>query len=125
MSAFTLATTPVLRVANDGFQKKAVIAVVGTGSYDTGGSVLDLSSVASALASSDGVFTRVDGVTFLGFDAAGLAIGLLHVQYLRAALGAPATGKLLVTKTGTINDAEFTSTGDLSTATFFLEVIGA
>jgi hypothetical protein len=125
MSACTLATVPVLRQANDGFQKKAVLAVLGSGSYDTGGSVLDLSSVATALASSDAVFTRVDGVTFLGYNAAGAALGLLHVQYLRAAAGDPATGKLLFTKTGTVSDTEVTSTTDLSTGTFYLEVVGA
>jgi hypothetical protein len=117
MGAFTLSATPVLRQANDCFQKKAVISIVGPASYDTGGSVIDLSALATALASDDAVFTRVDGVAFLGSDSA--AGARYQLTYLRAASGAPSTGKLVATTAG----AE--ASGNLSALVFRIEVTGA
>ena len=107
-----------------GAQKRATFQVTGTASYDSNGSLIDLSSANSTLTGLDplAVFTRVDGVNVCGVTPHGSV--KYHLGYVRASSGAPATGKLKVIDTTTDPGAEASSTADLSATTWFVEVIG-
>lgn len=124
MSAFTVAAVLSLTGGGYGSQKKAIFQVTGTASYDTGGSLLDLSSANATLTGIDpmAVFTLVNGLSVVGVNPHGS--GKYHGAYIRAASGAPATGKIKLYDVTTDPGAEATSTGDLSATTFFVEVTG-
>jgi hypothetical protein len=119
MSAFG---TPALLggFVSHGGHKVRRFTVAGTASYDTGGSVIDLSTTTLGL---DNGFTVVHGVSVLGVAAA--ASDRYQPVYVRASAGAAATGKL---KVRDADDAtamsEVGSTDDLSTHTFIIEVTG-
>jgi hypothetical protein len=124
MSAFVVASVLALTVGGVGAQKRAVLSVTGTASYDTGGSALDLSSANTTLTGLNAMaaFTRVDGINVVGVNPH--ASGKYHAAHVRASSGAPATGKLKLYDVTTDPGAEVSSTTDLSSTTFFLEVFG-
>lgn len=115
MSAFTV--TAVLFQEQNGFQKTAVIQATGPASYDTGGSILDLSAGA-VLAAAGALFTQVHAAHLCGVGAA--AAGLYDVAYIRAADGAPATGKFVAKSAAT----QVANATDLSAHTFTFRVQG-
>lgn len=116
MSAFTLPASNVVRKNNiDASEKVTVIRVTGPTSYDTGGSILDL----AAAGLGDAAFVTVEGVDPVAVEAAGAAV--FRLVYLRAAAGAPATGRLVAYSGG----SEVAGATNLSTHTFVLRVFGA
>lgn len=116
MSAFTLPASDVVRKSNiDASEKVTVIRVTGPTSYDTGGSILDL----AAAGLGDAAFVTVEGVDCVAVEAAGGAV--YRLAYLRAAAGAPATGRLLAYNAA----GEVAGATNLSTLTFVLRVFGA
>ena len=119
MSAFG---TPALLGAFDSFAAHKVrrFTVAGTASYDTGGSLLDLSIATLGV---DNGFAVVHGVSVIGVAAA--ASDRFQPTYVRAASGAAATGKLKVRDADDATAmAEVGSTDDLSSHTFIIEVTG-
>jgi hypothetical protein len=91
---------------SDGIVTK-LVKITGSASYDTGGSVLDLSDYFG------------DEVRTIMGQAQGT--GALGVQYVPAASNAPATGKLvLFDKDGT----QESSTDNMSTTTYDLIAVG-
>lgn len=124
MSAFVVAAVLGLNPGPLGAQKRVTFQFTGTGSYDTGGSLVDLSSANSTLTDLNPLasFTRVDGVNVMGVTPHGSA--KYQLAYVRASSGAPATGKLKVIDATTDPGAEASSTADLSGTTWFAEVIG-
>lgn len=114
-----------------GGQKRAIVQATGPASYDTNGSVLDLSSANSTLTGLDPLasFTRVDALVLCGVSPH--ASDRYSPKYIRASAGAPATGTVKVRDTSTVTTGtpgtvdEVASTTDLHTTTFTFEVIGA
>lgn len=110
--------------------RKAVVSAVGPASYDTNGSVIDLSALAG------GGFTKVHGVRLIGVGAH--AADKYHATFIPGASYSPSTGTLKLrdmtnviggtVSGGTITVAapvsEVASTTDLSGVTFVFEVIG-
>jgi hypothetical protein len=115
MSAFTV--TSVLFQEQNGFQKTAIVTATGPSSYDTGGSVVDLSAGA-VLSAAGALFTAVHAASLVGVGTA--AAGLYDLAYIRAADGAPATGKFVAKSAAT----QVASTTDLSALTFTFRVQG-
>jgi hypothetical protein len=116
MSAFT---SPTVVAQNDvGHLKIRVMTIVGTASYDAGGSTVDLS--VATLGTSVG-FNTVFGVSPLG--AAASTSGTYKLTFLPAASYASATGKIYVTHVEQATPAE--ASGNLSTSTFTVLVVGA
>jgi hypothetical protein len=113
MSAFGLSS---VQSENNSFTEKvAVLKITGPTSYDTGGSVLDLS--AAGLGSAK--FVAVFGVQKIGADDATGAP--YRFEYQRGdTSGAPATGKILVYSGG----SEVTAATNLSARTFLVVVRG-
>lgn len=113
MGAFT-ATAQLSPSA--GSPKIATFSATGPASYDTGGSVIDLSI--ATLGAGVG-FARVDNVTVSSSNSNH------SFNYVRAANGAAATGKIVV-KSDALADGgdEVAGTTNLSTATFYLTVTG-
>ena len=124
MSAFVVASVLALNVGGVGAQKRAVLSITGTASYDINGSPLDLSSSNTTLTGLNpmAAFTRVDGVNFIGVNPHGSA--KYQPAYVRAASGAPATGTIKAHDVTASSGAEVSSTTDLSATTFFVEVFG-
>lgn len=104
-------------------QRRAVLLITGTASYDTNGSVVDLSALPG------GGFTKVHGAKVIGVGAH--ASDKYLFTFVPAASYAAATGKLkvrnaLIVTTGTPGSLdEISSTTDLSALTFVLEVVGS
>ena len=119
--------TPALLGAFDSFAAHKVrrFTVAGTASYDTGGSLLDLSIATLGV---DNGFAVVHGVSVIGVTPA--ASDRYHCTYIPAAAGAPATGLIKVRDLnttgggGTDGVIELGSTGNISTSTFIIEVTG-
>jgi hypothetical protein len=130
MAAFLVASILAVYQGTPQTPKRVHLSVTGSASYDTNGSTLDLSSANTDFVALDPMaqFTRVDGVSVIGVNPHGS--DKYVAAYVRAASGAPATGKLKVrdltsVTTGTPgNVGEVSSTADLSGTTFFVEVIG-
>lgn len=124
MSAFTIAAVLGRTVGTLGAQKRVTLQVTGTASYDSNGSLLNLSSSNTTLTGldPDAVFTRVDAVSVVGVTPHGSA--KYQPAYVRAASGAPATGTIKVHDVTASSGAEVSSTTDLSATTWFLEVVG-
>lgn len=105
-----------------GKQRRAVVLVTGTASYDTNGSVIDLSALTS------GGFTKVHGAKLIGVGAHTSDKYLM--TFVPAASYAAATGTIkvrnaLIVTTGTPGSLdEIASTTDLSALTFVFEVVG-
>lgn len=116
MTAFT--SVSVLSPLNAVGGKCIVLSATGPSSYDTGGSVIDLS--VSTLGAESGL-TNVRGVLIIGMGASGSAkfLGL----YLAGA--SAALGKLLLRDLTAASDAEVTNATDLSTHTFYLVAFGS
>jgi hypothetical protein len=114
MGAFTVTT--VRGAANlQGRMKMAVIDCTGPASYDTGGSIIDLST--SGVAGADG-FTSVHGVQIIQSTAAN---SLQLMRYVRVAA---ATGLLKVNDGAAAADAEVSAATNLSGNTYTLLVTG-
>ncbi len=97
-----------------GVPKVATFQATGPASYDAGGSVIDLSI--ATLGAGVG-FARVDNVTVSSGTAAH------SFNYVRAASGAAATGKIVI-KDHSVADGGDEISGNLSAVTFFLTVTG-
>lgn len=124
MGAFTVTSVIGCATGDMGRGKSVVLTATGPASYDAGGSILDLSSANTVLTGfvSDAAFVRVTGLKQVGVGAA--AADRYYCQYVPAAAGAPATGKV---KVRDADDATAMSeaSGDLSTVTFTFEITGA
>lgn len=126
MGAFTITGVTGVHVGDMGRGKHVVLTATGPASYDTGGSVLNLSSANTVLTglNNEAFFVRVTGLKLVGVGAA--ADDRYHCAYVPAALGAPATG---VIKVRDADDAtamsEFGAALDLSAVTFTFEITGA
>jgi hypothetical protein len=104
-----------------GSLKIVSMAVTLTSSYDTGGSVLDLSTANATLGTAHG-FTAVQAVLMGGVTTA--ADSKYVLNYVRAASGAAATGLIKIHDSSQAADAEATSTADLDASTVHIVVIG-
>lgn len=126
MSAITITSVLSITGTGVGAGKRVVVTATLPASYDTGGSTLDLSTGNDTLAAlahgPDAAMAKVHGVARIGVAAA--AGDRYPVSYVRAALGAPATGKLKVRDLNDDGNAEVTSTTDLSGTTVILEIVG-
>lgn len=120
MSAFTIASVLGSKI-DRGDLKELVISVTGTASYDTGGSVIDLSTANATLGTALG-FAAVHGVERIGVTTA--ADDKYMFTYVRAASGAAATGLLKLRDATAASDAEVTGAVSLAASTFFLRVVG-
>lgn len=120
MSAFIFVS--VLSSHTDLAAKRAVITVTGPALYDTGGSIIDLSSANAVMLAANGGFVRVDSVVKGSVNAAAADVTL--PQYVRAAAGAPATGLIKCRDLAAAADAEVPNATDLSGTTWVLEVTG-
>lgn len=116
MSAFAAPTA--LQVMSAGGLKTVIASVVGTASYDTGGSVIDLS--VATLGAWAG-FSEVYSVKQCGKAVATVQYQL---EFIPAASGAAATGKLYARDLTAASDAQLANTTDLSATTFYLEISG-
>lgn len=116
MAAFTIDANKAISVEVG--LKTAVLRVQGTSSYDTGGSVIDLSRSGSL---GDDGFDAVYAVFATAEDASGSKYKLTYVS---ASNDAPATGKLHVRDVSAANAAEVASATNLSTQYFRVVVYG-
>lgn len=117
MSAF--GTPTVLQQSQAGGIKFTVITTTGSASYDTGGSVIDLSL--ATLGAWTG-YSEIYGVAMLGISAT--ASSKYSPVFIAAAAGAPATGKIKLHDSSAAADAEVTGATDISGTTFTLLVTG-
>lgn len=126
MSDFTATSVLSVSSVGDGSRKCVVLTATGPSSYDTSGSVLDLSSANTVLSAlnNEAVFVAVHSARFVGVTAA--ASDVYYPTYVRASAGAPATGKFKVRDLGAAPTpgVEVTATTDLSSVTFIFEVVG-
>ena len=127
MSAFTATSVLSVSSVGDGSRKCVVLTATGPSSYDTAGSVLDLSSANTVLSAlnNEAVFVAVHSARFVGVTDA--ASDVYYPTYVRAASGAPATGKFKVRdlESAPLPGVEVGGGGvDLSTITFIFEVVG-
>lgn len=124
MSAFTITGVLGISGLGVGASKRVILSATGPTSYDAGGSVLNVSSGNATLTAlrngPDAAFTKVHGVRQIGVSPA--ASDRYHSTYVRAAEGAPATGVVKLRDMNTDDSAE--PSGDLSTTTVFLEIVG-
>jgi hypothetical protein len=93
--------------------KRAVIDTLGPASYDTGGSLIDLSATFPS---------KVLGVTVIAVSPH--ASDKYYVTFIPGASDGPALGKLKIRDLSAASDAEVSSTTDLSATTFRIEAIG-
>lgn len=112
MSAHTVSSTALRSEVNNGV-KTVVVEVTGTASYDTGGSVADLSSHFSS---------KVYGAKLLAVSPH--ASGKYRPSFIPGSSYAVATGKVKLYDITANPGAEVTSTTDLSATTFTFEVTG-
>ncbi len=126
MSAFTATSVLSVSSVGDGARKCVVLTATGPSSYDTAGSVLDLSSANTVLAAlnNESIFVAVHSANLVGVAAA--ASDRYACTYVRATSGAPATGKFKIRDLGAAPTpaVEVTSTTDLSAVVFIFEVVG-
>lgn len=122
MSAFTIVSVLSCDLGPVGAGKSAVITATGPASYDTGGSVLDLSTASAVLVAASAAFAVVDGVDVVGSTAA--ASQTMVPMYVRAALGAPATGVLAIQNLAVDPVAQIGAATDLSGTTWIFRVYG-
>lgn len=93
--------------------KTALVTVAGTASYDTGGSIVDLSSVFPS---------KVYSVDVVAVSAA--ASSKYRGSFIPGASSGPALGKIKFNDITAASGAEVSSTTDLSGTTFTLLVHG-
>jgi hypothetical protein len=111
MSAFTVATPLAVQTLLE--ERRAVVGIAGTASYDTNGSTVDLSSICPS---------KAYGINVLSVSAhAGARYRLV---YTPAGSYEPATGKIKILDMAVDPVAEVGSTTDLSATTWVIEVIG-
>lgn len=124
MSAFTITSVRSVHVGGMGAQKRAVIECTGPASYDTNGSVIDLSSANTVLTglNNESAFTAVRGVARLGVSPH--ASDKYMPAFVPGASGSPSTGTIKLRDLSAASDAEVASTTDLSATTFVFEVCG-
>ena len=126
MGAFTVTSVTGCATGDMGRGKSVVLTATGPASYDTGGSIIDLSSANTVLTGfvSDAAFVRVTGLKVVGVSAA--AAARYHCTYIPAAAGAPATGKVKVRDADAATAmSEVAGAADLSTVIFTFEITGA
>lgn len=112
MSAFTYTAATAEKARSVGEIKTIIMTIAGSASYDTGGSVLDLSDL----------FTKVYGVEIIGVGAA--ASSKYKGTFTPGASDAAATGKIKMNDITAASGAEVSSTTDLSALTFVVRVTG-
>jgi hypothetical protein len=113
MSAFTFTDpTSVLHVAN-GDVKTALVTITGSASYDTGGSLIDLSAY----------FTKVRGAQAISASTA--ALSKYKFTFIPGASDGAALGKLKVNDVTAASGAEVSSTTDLSAGTYRVMFYGS
>ena len=131
MGAFTVTSVTGCAIGDMGRGKRVVLTATGPASYDTGGSIIDLSSANTVLTGllNEAFFTRVTGLKLVGVGAA--AADRYHCTYIPAAAGAPATGLIKVRDLDTTGAGatdgviQVAGAADLSTVTFTFEITGA
>lgn len=131
MGAFTVTSVTGCATGDMGRGKSVVLTATGPASYDTGGSIIDLSSANTVLTGfvSDAALVRVTGLKVVGIGAA--AADRYHCTYIPAAAGAPATGLIKVRDLDTTGAGatdgviQVAGAADLSTVTFTFEITGA
>lgn len=111
-----IAITTVLTNELNANTRKATLLLTLPASYDTGGSVIDLSAVTG------GGFTKVYGLARLGVSPA--ASDKYHLSFVPAASYAAATPVVKIRDLSAASDAEVASTTDLSGTTVVVEVTG-
>lgn len=116
MGAFT-SVAVAGSIRSSGEIKQAIIAATGPASYDSDGSVLDLST--TTLGAWDG-FTKVYGCTLVGYTAA--ADTQYHGAFVIGSSGDPATGKVvLYDLTGGVSGANVgQASGSVAVVFYFL-----
>lgn len=114
MSAFNVTSVSIR--TNDVGMKEAIVVATGPTSYDANGSILDLSSADTDMG--DAALQVVEGCALVGADSA--AAALQTGTYLRAASGAPATGRVVMHAVG----AEVAGAANLSGNTYRFRVTG-
>lgn len=112
MSAFTYTAATAEKARSVGEIKTIILTIVGPTSYDTAGSVLDLSDL----------FTKVYGIEIIGVGAA--ASSKYKGTFIPAASDAAATGKIKMNDITAASGAEVTSTTDLSALSFTVRATG-
>ena len=110
-----IAVTTVLSNDLSTNARKAVLLLTLPASYDTGGSVLDLSAITG------GGFTKVFGVSQLGIAAAN---DKYRLSFVPAASYAAATPLVKIRDLSAASDAEGSCATDLSAVTVVVEVTG-
>jgi hypothetical protein len=110
-----IAVTTVLSNDLSTKARKAVLLLTLPASYDTGGSVLDLSAITG------GGFTKVFGVSQLGIAAAS---DKYRLSFVPAASYAAATPLVKIRDLSAASDAEVSGATDLSAITTVVEVTG-
>lgn len=124
MGTLTVTAVRSVNVGGVGTGKRAVIEATGPASYDTAGSIIDLSTANTVLTglNNEAAFTHVRGVSVLGISPHGSDI--YRPAFVPGASGGPALGKLKIRDLSAASDAEVTSTTDLSGTTLVLEIVG-
>lgn len=102
--------------------KRAVITATLSASYDTGGSLIDLSSANAIMLAGNGGFVTVSGVEMVGVSPH--ASDKYRIAFIPGAALGPALGKLKIRDLSAASDAEVSSTTDLSATTVTLVVYG-
>jgi hypothetical protein len=110
MSANTVGTPTRVTL---GDLKRAIIDVTGTASYDTNGSLIDLSATFPS---------KVLGASVIATSPH--ASDKYRVMFIPGTSDGPTLGKLKIRDLSAASDAEVASTTDLSGTTFRLEVVG-
>lgn len=110
MSAATPATATRVTL---GDIKRAIIDVTGPASYDTNGSLIDLSATFPS---------KVLGVTVIATSPH--ASDKYRAMFIPGASDGPTLGKLKIRDLSAASDAEVASTTDLSGTTFRIEAVG-
>lgn len=116
MSAHTV--TAVVDVIPVGNAKMVILEATGSPSYDSGGSVLDLSTSEATL----GTWAGFAKVYTCSMQAVAAASSKYDCVYVPAASYAPATGLVKIHDTSQAADAE--ASGNLSGVTFRFLVVG-
>lgn len=112
MSAHTYTAATAEKARSVGEIKTIILTIAGSASYDTGGSVLDLSDL----------FTKLYGVEIIGVGVA--ASSKYKGTFIPGASDSPSGGKIKLNDVTAASGAEVASTTDLSALTFVVRATG-
>ncbi|MBL0219656.1 MAG: hypothetical protein IPQ07_38050 [Myxococcales bacterium] len=125
MGSFTVTAVKSCSVGGPGGCKRAIIRATGPASYDTGGSVLDMSSANTVLTglNNEAAFNAVQGVNVLGVGAA--ASDKYRPLFVPGSSDSPSTGVLKIRDLSSTDSAtEVAGSADLHGTTWTFEVFG-